>query len=94
MGTPISRATAFNALNDMAAAGLLLRVDTGSGPARYEPRTTAHHHFVCKTCNEVIDVPCSGPSPCPEPARIDGVVEDTQVIYRGTCSRCRKLRSV
>ncbi len=90
-GTAVSRATVFNALNDMAAAGLLLRVDTGSGPTRYEPVTAAHHHFVCTVCNGVEDVPCAGPSPCLEPAGVDGVVEDAQVIYRGTCSRCRDL---
>ena len=91
---PVARATVFNALNDLAAAGLLLRVDTGSGPARYEPATAAHHHFLCTTCNDVLDVPCAGPSPCLEPTGIDGVVEDAQVLYRGTCSRCREQPAV
>ena len=93
-GTSISRATVFNALNDMASAGLLLRIDTGSGGARYEPVTTDHHHFVCTSCDGVTDVPCTGPSPCLEPAGVDGVVEDAQVIYRGTCSRCRETAPV
>jgi len=88
MGVSVSRATVFNALDDLTDAGLVMRAGAGPGAARYEAAAELHHHFVCRECGSVSDVPCHGPATCLDPADIDGVVEDSQVIFQGICRSC------
>ena len=88
-GVTVSRATVFNVLDDLAAAELVMRADAGPGAARYEIATTFHHHFVCRSCGMVVDVPCVDSSPlCVDPGLVDGQVDNAQIIFRGTCARC------
>lgn len=85
----ISRATVFNALDDLTRVGIVMIADAGPGATRYEPATTWHHHFVCGSCGVIADVACTDDSEmCLTPRHIDGVVEDVQVIFRGTCASC------
>jgi len=87
-GASVSRATVFNALDDLTDARLVMRAGAGPGAARYEAATELHHHFVCRECGSVADVPCHGPATCLDPADIDGVVEESQVVFRGICRSC------
>jgi Fe2+ or Zn2+ uptake regulation protein len=51
--------------------------------------TVWHHHFVCRVCGQVIDVPCAtGTKPCLTPEIAVGEVDEAQVIYRGRCAAC------
>ena len=89
IGQRVSRATVFNALDDLTAAGIVMRAVAGPGAVRYELATQAHHHFVCSRCGAVADVPqTSTPALAITPTGIEGVVEDTQVVYRGVCASC------
>ena len=88
-GASVSRATVFNALDDLAAAGLVMRADAGPGAVRYERSADFHHHFVCKECGVVSDVPCADSlSLCLEPGRVKGRVDHAQVVFRGVCESC------
>lgn len=82
----LPRASVYNVLNDLADRGLVMRVDAGPGRALYEAATTWHHHFVCRVCQCILDVPCAvGSKPCMMP-EIEGlVVDEAQVIFRGLC---------
>ncbi len=85
----VARATVFNALGDLANAGLVMVADAGPGAARYEVATLNHHHFVCTICGSITDVPCAeNDAGCVEPTAVDGSVFEVQVIYRGVCSSC------
>lgn len=54
-------------LDDLVATGLVMLADAGPGRALYEVATEWHHHFVCRRCQRVIDVPCeAGSRPCLE----------------------------
>ncbi len=82
----LPRASVYNVLNDLCEHGLAMRVDTGPGRARYEASTTWHHHFVCRDCGHILDVPCAiGSKPCMTPAVEGLLVDEAQVIFRGTC---------
>lgn len=89
-GVSIARATVYNAVSDLLDAGLLMCADAGPGRALYEAAEHWHHHFVCRVCGGVHDVPCVvGSKPCLEPpADLPGTVDEAQVIFRGVCHRC------
>lgn len=87
---PVSRMSVYNVMADLEAAGLVMRADTGPGRAIYEVSEIRHHHFVCRVCKTIIDVPCAkGEKPCLDhPAGLGGIVEEAQVIFRGVCAAC------
>ena len=88
-GQSLSRMSVYNALGAMRAAGLVMAADTGPGAALYEVATQWHHHFVCRSCGAVADVPCAeGYKPCLEATVPGAEIDEAQVIFRGTCADC------
>lgn len=86
----LARASAYNVLDDLVAAGLVMRADAGPGRARYEIAERWHHHFVCRRCERVVDVPClTGSRPCLEATVSGAEIDEAQVILRGLCRDCR-----
>ncbi len=85
----VSRTSVFNVLADLTSAGLVMVADTGPGSTRYEIDTGWHHHFVCRSCGTVTDVACAKETkPCMTPDEDVGIIDEAQVIYRGTCNTC------
>ena len=86
---PLPRTSVYNALQALQAAGLVMLADAGPGPILYEAATSWHHHFVCRECGQVIDVPCDiGSKPCLLPSDPRLEVDEAQVIFRGRCQTC------
>src|ERR1022692_2752460 len=86
----------YEALNALAAAGLVRRIEPAGSPARYESRVgDNHHHIVCRGCAAVIDVDCViGHAPCIEPAATAGfVIDEAEVTFWGLCASCQALAS-
>jgi len=52
----ISLATVYKALEAFVEAGVALKLDLGSGPARYDGRIDDHDHVRCLRCGTVRDV--------------------------------------
>lgn len=87
-GTPLPRASVYNVLDALCASGLVMVADAGSGRTLFEASDTWHHHFVCRACGSIWDVPCvGGAKPCLH-ADVDAEVDEAQVIFRGRCRRC------
>lgn len=87
--TPLPRASVYNVIEIFMRKGLVMLADAGPGPALYEICNAWHHHFICLKCGKVMDVPCvKGEKPCLLPDRIPGIVEETQIIFRGYCLQC------
>ena len=87
-GASVSRASVFNALRDLVAAGLALTVDT-PGAARYEVARPWHHHFLCRSCGRMSDVECVvGRKPCLRPDLPGAEVDEATVLFRGLCPAC------
>jgi Fur family transcriptional regulator, stress-responsive regulator len=85
----------YDVLRALTDAGLLRRVELpGSPSARYELwRHDNHHHLVCRSCGDVVDVPCAtGDAPCLVPARTAGfAIDEAEVVYRGLCPTCQHV---
>ena len=91
-GHEVPRMSVYNVVSDLATAGLVMCADTGPGRALYEANNSSHHHFVCRTCGKIQDVPCTtGRSPClAPPPSLGATVDESQVIFRGCCKGCSK----
>ena len=87
----ISLATVYKALEAFVSCGLVQKLTTGEGPARYDGRTDRHHHVRCVSCGGVSDV--EGPEMA---SRLEALGSETDfevVDYRlellGHCPTCR-----
>ena len=90
----ISRQAVYNALAVLAEKGLLRRIQPSGSPARYENRVgDNHHHLVCRTCGEMVDVDCAvGHAPCLTASTDAGFeIDEAEVVYWGTCPKCLAL---
>lgn len=95
-GHAISRMTVYNVVADLTAASLLMHADAGPGPALFEAGDVWHHHFVCRDCGRIDDVPCvQGRKPCLRPPDMPpgATVDEAQVIFRGRCPDCAARES-
>lgn len=87
--TGLPKATVYHVLGQLTDAGLVLAAESGAGRALYESGTEPHHHFVCRKCGRLIDVPCvTGQAPCLDVTVPGATVDQADVILRGVCQRC------
>lgn len=88
------RASVYNAIQALTGVGLVLAADAGPGRALYEAAAAWHHHFVCRCCGQVSDVPCLvGAKPCLSAALLGAEIDEAQVIFRGVCPSCARKRT-
>jgi Fe2+ or Zn2+ uptake regulation protein len=96
----ISLRTVYQALGDLVSMGELVTVSVDQGALRFDPNVSPHAHFVCRSCDRIVDVIASAPdllSACPGPVDTTDVadsrdlaVDSAEVIFRGNCSSCRQ----
>jgi Fur family ferric uptake transcriptional regulator len=87
----ISRQAVYDALGTLAGNGLLRRIQPAGSPARYEDRVgDNHHHLICRSCDQMIDVDCAvGATPCLTAADDSGYeIDEAEVVYWGRCPDC------
>jgi Fur family ferric uptake transcriptional regulator len=88
-GEKLPRASVYNVLDDLSRVDLVMRADRGPGTAIYEVADPWHHHFVCRECGDVTDVPCAiGSKPCLDADVPGAVIDEAQIIFRGICASC------
>ena len=88
----LSLATVYRALKSMAEDGEIVPVEVPGESPRYEVAGKAHHHhFHCRVCGRVFEMPgCVG-------ARLDALapegfaVEDHELTLIGTCVECARV---
>jgi Fur family ferric uptake transcriptional regulator len=88
----ISTQGVYDALDALARAGLVRRIEPAGSPALFETRVgDNHHHVVCRACGAIADVDCAaGAAPCIEPAATHGfLVDEAEVTYWGLCPDCQ-----
>jgi Fur family transcriptional regulator, stress-responsive regulator len=92
----VSLQAVYEALNALAATGLVRRIQPAGSPARFEGRIgDNHHHLICRACGAVADVDCAvGEAPCLTASDDHGFeIDEAEVIYWGLCPDCSTARS-
>ena len=92
----VSLQAVYEALNALAATGLVRRIQPAGSPARFEGRIgDNHHHVICRACGAVADVDCAvGEAPCLTASDDHGFeIDEAEVIYWGLCSDCSASRT-
>jgi len=92
----VSRQAVYDALAALTVKGLLRRIQPAGSPARYEDRVgDNHHHLICRTCGQMVDVDCAvGDTPCLTASDDAGyTIDEAEVIYWGRCPDCVAVAS-
>lgn len=87
----ISLATVYRNLNQLAAAGTILRLTTNGKTDHFDACVEPHFHFVCKECNAVKDIDME---PFPElisraSQASNYEIEEATVLFSGLCDCCK-----
>src|SRR6185295_12102394 len=53
----VSRASVYNVLHSLYEKGLVREVVAGGAITRYDANVDHHHHFLCRRCGRLEDVP-------------------------------------
>ncbi|NLE39015.1 MAG: transcriptional repressor [Pirellulaceae bacterium] len=94
--TGLSRTTVYRVLDTLVDLGVARRLHHSRTCARFDGRTSRHHHLVCRLCDRVIDFNSSNlDAMALPPSNEHGFrVEDYSVQITGVCAECdRKLSS-
>ena len=87
----ISRQAVYDALSILADKGLLRRIQPAGSAARFERRVgDNHHHLICRSCGEMVDVD-SAVGQAPNLSASDDAgyeIDEAEIIYWGRCPRC------
>jgi Fur family ferric uptake transcriptional regulator/Fur family peroxide stress response transcriptional regulator len=86
-----SRATIYNTLNALRDAGLVHEVYMDDSVARFDANLDEHHHFVCRVCSRLEDVPVEAVGNLPAGKLDRGhTVESYEIVMRGVCAACQR----
>jgi Fur family ferric uptake transcriptional regulator len=87
----VSHQAVYDVLRALTATGLVRRIQPTGSLARYEARVgDNHHHVVCRSCGDIVDVDCAvGEAPCLTASDVAGyAIDEAEVIYWGRCPEC------
>lgn len=87
----ISRQSVYDGLETLVGVGLIRRIEPAGSAALFETRVADnHHHLICRTCGEVVDVDCAVDAvPCLTASDDRGYsIDEAEVTYWGQCPRC------
>jgi Fe2+ or Zn2+ uptake regulation protein len=87
----VSKQAVYDVLRALTGAGLVRRIEPPGSVVRYESRVgDNHHHAVCRSCGEIVDIDCvAGDAPCLAASDDHGyAIDEAEVVYRGLCRDC------
>lgn len=85
-----SQATVYSALQALREVGLVREVLLEEGVSRYDANTDRHHHFRCRQCGAIEDVPWNLFQGIDLGRLRAGLqAEDYEVAIQGLCDRCQ-----
>lgn len=86
----LSLATVYRNIRVLEERGQLRRVAVHRGVERYDTNCSDHVHFLCDSCDAVIDIKCSALDEMVAQVQqeIGYTVQKADLILTGRCSRC------
>lgn len=90
--TGISLATLYRNLNQLAAKGIIKKIDGLEPSSHFDHNTHEHFHFICDKCKRVFDIPhCVAPDVVQKTESETGFkVEGYDIAIHGICSECQQ----
>lgn len=85
----VSRATAYNTLEALTQAGVILRITVEPGVVRYDADTGPHAHFRCRLCGTVLDLPLDR-EPDLSACANGHCIESVRTYAYGVCRGCHE----
>ena len=86
----ISLFTVYRTMNALENAGMVWRVATWKGHARYDGNVEIHAHFLCETCGRIVDVDVGDVGDlCRRVAGDTGKVSRVDVMFYGEGPICQ-----
>jgi Fur family transcriptional regulator, ferric uptake regulator len=91
---PVSRASIYRILDELAGTGVVARVETGQGVVRYErshdTEGAHHHHLVCDTCGVVMPFADEALERAIDELseRVPLAVSEHEIVLHGACRDC------
>jgi Fur family peroxide stress response transcriptional regulator len=88
----ISFDTVNRTLVTFAEIGIVDVVEGRGDPRRFDPDTTAHHHFYCERCGEITDFKNDAYDELEIPKNLQQkyTVLSKRVVLKGICAKCKK----
>jgi Fur family peroxide stress response transcriptional regulator len=88
-GPVSSQATIYNSLQALQGVGLVREVLLGEGVCRYDANVAPHHHFRCRCCGAIEDIPWEQFESIDITQVRPGLeVEGYEVTVSGVCQDC------
>ena len=88
----ISLATVYRNLNQLAANGMVKKIEGLDGSIHFDHNLSKHYHFVCTKCNKVYDVPYDVAPDLGKnvSAKTGLIIENYDITFKGICPECHK----
>ncbi|MEM0980221.1 MAG: Fur family transcriptional regulator [Cyanobacteria bacterium P01_H01_bin.58] len=86
-----SQATIYSSLQALRDVGLIREVLLEEGVCRYDANVLPHHHFCCKSCGSIEDIPWEKFKQVDVGQLRSGLqVESYEVVVHGVCEGCQQ----
>ena len=84
-----SQATVYTSLLALRDVGLVREVLLEEGVCRYDANVSSHHHFRCKKCGIIEDIPWEQVEVSFKDLRAGLTIEQYELTVQGVCDRCQ-----
>lgn len=85
----LSKTTVYNTLDIFLEKGAVQALVIDEKNARYDVDTSAHAHFICRSCGKVYDIFNLKPSMFQLPQNAEFNIDTVEISYSGTCNMCK-----
>jgi Fur family peroxide stress response transcriptional regulator len=93
----VSRTTVYRVLGTLVRVGVLARASSPSAASRVDPRTSPHHHLVCRRCDRLFDVDDEAVEHWirpPDVRRRGFTIQGYSIYFTGLCAACQEEAAV
>lgn len=87
----IGQATVYRNVNKLVEEGILVKISMINDVDRYDANTNLHDHFVCKSCEEVIDIFDKEKADVIKKIekKYHFTITNSNIIFEGYCEKCK-----
>ena len=85
----LSLGTVYRNLALFREEGDIISVATVAGQERFDAYTVPHAHFICQSCNAVIDVESPIPAEVFDNIPLPGAAREYSLTFYGVCENCK-----